>query len=455
MELCRGCHERKAPACHWGVEQLAAAFALGQAIGMGILAKVPDRWGRKKVLLVLALGRTLSTAMIGTSRSYPIVVGGRVMSGLFSGTTAVATAFLADVTTSEERTSSVATLEASASLGQIIGPLVGGALSHSGFGVTCYTAAALGAVNLLVGALVLSDPDRPNQDPPSGEPASTPEQPARIPWSAGLLYLGVVLSTLGPAAFESVAWYYATDTYFAGDLVRSEDFYSKLLSCAGVTTFVTTVCIMKPIDCVKRMGGEKRAVTAGSLIGAVGCMGMSMAPTPCTFAVMAVLSVAGGSLVKPTLSSMLTMICPEHTVGRAVIYEKAVKAVARTGAPLVFGRLYERYDPRVSFYVNAATNILLVLLAQWVFPSPPRKKTLAGEAVEADADAADGAAANSDSEVVEALEDLERGKPDETSAPALDGSDQQTEFSEADSRDMGSTQSDEESSPKQLADFSD
>ncbi|CAE7213781.1 tetA [Symbiodinium natans] len=379
------------------VGSLATAFSVAQVVFTPILGRASDSFGRRPVLLVAVFGTMVSTAMTGFAWSFPMIVAARAINGASGGTVGIANAYIADATTGEEKSVYISYLQACNSIGIIIGPALGGVLSHLGFSVACYVSAGLSAINLVVGMVFLTEAKpRGNQareaaasltaaegGAAQGEGATGTQVAAEedrgesasrlqarqssvdtgldyIPWSAGLLFGAGFLFMLGFASFESVTGYYLMDTYYANDpnpQVVSGQFYGALFTVAGVTMFLTAVFVYKPL---LRIFGENITIILGGIFRTLGFVGMAWAPTPFWFAVCAVFQVSGGNLISPTTSSLLTTICSKKIYGRALGYQQAFQSIARIFAPMIFGYLYDHYDKRITFWINAGTNVLAV-----------------------------------------------------------------------------------------------
>jgi len=108
---------------------LAASFCTGQFISSYAWGYLSDRYGRKPTLVIGTLGTAVGTAIFGFSRSFPQAVFGRVMSGILSGNLGILKTYLTEITDESNRTKAFAILQTSGSIGNIIGPLIGGLLS--------------------------------------------------------------------------------------------------------------------------------------------------------------------------------------------------------------------------------------------------------------------------------------------------------------------------------------
>jgi DHA1 family tetracycline resistance protein-like MFS transporter len=136
---------------------LMMLYATVQLVFGSIMGSLSDRFGRRPVLigslavlcgdyLVMSWAPTLAWLFIG-----------RFVGGLAASTFSICGAFVADVTPPEKRAQGFGVIGAAFGLGFVIGPIAGGLLGSIGARVPFMGAAALTALNLLYGVLVLPE----------------------------------------------------------------------------------------------------------------------------------------------------------------------------------------------------------------------------------------------------------------------------------------------------------
>src|ERR1700732_3314201 len=115
------------------------------------LGAISDRWGRRSVLLVSIFGIGLNFFITAISPWLWLLLVSRLIGGASGASFTVAGAYVADVTTKEERSRSFGLLGAIFGLGFICGPVLGGLLSTYGLRLPYYAAATFSLLNLLYG----------------------------------------------------------------------------------------------------------------------------------------------------------------------------------------------------------------------------------------------------------------------------------------------------------------
>jgi len=108
---------------------------LGLLIGSTLLGPLSDRYGRRPVLLITALGAATGhaiTAISLLSQSYPLFIVARFATGLMEGNASVARAMLADQLEGAVRVRAFSLLNGALYMGWLAGPLLAGLTLHWG-----------------------------------------------------------------------------------------------------------------------------------------------------------------------------------------------------------------------------------------------------------------------------------------------------------------------------------
>jgi multidrug resistance protein len=123
---------------------LIGVFSLMVMIASPLWGKLSDRVGRRPVLIFSVLGSAVGYFIMGWGNSIFWLFVARIIDGASGGNVATAQAYIADITTPEQRSKAMGMIGAAFGLGFIIGPAVGGLLAgwspHAPFyfvGVLC------------------------------------------------------------------------------------------------------------------------------------------------------------------------------------------------------------------------------------------------------------------------------------------------------------------------------
>ncbi len=141
---------------------LIAMFAFSQFLFSPLAGDLSDKFGRKYLIIVGLVIFGLSQLMFGMASDLWILFLARFFSGVGSAfIVPPMMAFVADVTTEEERGKGMGLLGASMSLGFMIGPAIGGFLAEVSLRFPFYIATAAALISAAISLFVL-----PNTKPP-------------------------------------------------------------------------------------------------------------------------------------------------------------------------------------------------------------------------------------------------------------------------------------------------
>jgi MFS family permease len=105
---------------------LTGVYALMQLIFAPIWGRVSDRFGRRPVILGSLLGSSVAWLMFGFAPALWVLFLARILDGISGASYAAAQAYVADITTDEDRVRGMGLIGAAFGLGFIIGPGIGG-----------------------------------------------------------------------------------------------------------------------------------------------------------------------------------------------------------------------------------------------------------------------------------------------------------------------------------------
>jgi len=136
---------------------LLGSFGLAQFFSAPLLGAISDRCGRRAVLLVSIFGLGLNFLITAIAPFLWLLLVSRLIGGASGASFTVAGAYVADVTSEEERSRSFGMLGAMFGLGFICGPILGGLLTPYGLRLPYFAAAGFSLLNWLYGFFVLPE----------------------------------------------------------------------------------------------------------------------------------------------------------------------------------------------------------------------------------------------------------------------------------------------------------
>jgi MFS transporter, DHA1 family, tetracycline resistance protein len=151
---------------------LFASYSIMQLIFSPILGRLSDKHGRRPVLLLSIIGTGIGFLILGFANTLWMLFAGRILDGITGGNISTAQAYIADITTKEDRAKGMGLIGAAFGLGFVFGPAMGGILSRWGVGVPFLFAAGLCFANALLLYFTLPE-------------TVTPDHPARVSAAGG------------------------------------------------------------------------------------------------------------------------------------------------------------------------------------------------------------------------------------------------------------------------------
>lgn len=353
---------------------IVSAYAWSAGI-MSLLATfVMDRFDRKKVLLTMYAGFTLSTLFCGLSGSYPLLLVSRTLAGGFGGTAAVALmAVIGDVFPPEKRGRASGAVVSAFAVASIAGLPAGLMLAEwFGRGAPFIVLAALsGLVWILVwlqlpslrGHLASNRPDRWN------EFVSVVTEPRHVGAFAFSLFL--VLGTFSVASFLG--------PYLTALNGWSERDLSKIYFVAGSCTLIGTSIIGWLSDRMPRLN-LFRILGFGALVMALIVTNLPAGPLWIAAIAMSGFMVCAAGRMVPVQALLLGVARPQNR-GAFMSVNTAVQHTATGLAPLITGSLVNFHDGAATGfalvgYFAAATAAISLLLAGLLRPAPGDRSLL-------------------------------------------------------------------------------
>lgn len=136
---------------------LTFAYAITQFIFAPLVGNLSDKFGRRPIILISLFAFALDYLLLAFSPTIGWLFVGRIIAGLTGASITTASAYIADVSTPENRAKNFGMIGAAFGLGFIIGPVLGGLLGQYGSRIPFYAAATLCLLNFLYGYFILPE----------------------------------------------------------------------------------------------------------------------------------------------------------------------------------------------------------------------------------------------------------------------------------------------------------
>jgi DHA1 family tetracycline resistance protein-like MFS transporter len=136
---------------------LGLAYAGMQFLCAPLIGNLSDQYGRRPVLLFSLLGFGLDYILLTFAPNLSWLFVGRIIAGFTGASITTASAYIADISTIDNRAQNFGMIGAAFGLGFILGPVIGGLLGSFGPRVPFMVAAGLCLLNALYGYFILPE----------------------------------------------------------------------------------------------------------------------------------------------------------------------------------------------------------------------------------------------------------------------------------------------------------
>ena len=347
----------KSQAAVW-VGVFSTAFSVVQFFSAPIQGALADRFGRRPVILVSCLGLGVDFVFMALAPDLAWLFVGRMISAVTSASFTTANAYIADISTPENRAKSFGMIGAAFGIGFILGPGLGGMLGGIDPRAPFWVAAGLALVNFLYGLFVL--------------PESLPKErrSASFDWShakpgGGFRLIGQYPRIWGLAAVIFIA-NFAHYVYPSTFVLFADARYDWNAQKAGyVLTAVGAVGLIVNVFVVGRAVkalGERRALLVGLTCGMFGFVIYGLAPQGWMF--LLGLPISGlWAMAGPAAQALVTRQVGPEVQGRIQGSLSSLVSLAGMVAPMVFAGAFGFFiGPRAPVHLPGVAFLIAAVL---------------------------------------------------------------------------------------------
>ncbi|MDQ1145918.1 DHA1 family multidrug resistance protein-like MFS transporter [Bacillus sp. SORGH_AS 510] len=272
---------------------LMAVYSLMQLIFAPIWGQVSDRIGRKPVMMIGITGLALSFFIQAISSQLWMLFVARILGGILSSANMpTAMAYVADITTEENRGKGMGIIGAATGLGFVFGPAIGGIFSKISLNMPFYLASGSSLITLILVFLLLKE---------SSDKKKTVKRDSI--WKAfntnvSVLFFVQLLISLSLSGLEATFAYFAAKRAGLGStqlgyIFMIMGFGSALVQGGLVGRFT-------------KKYGERSVIQGGIIISAIGFGLILLVHSFTTAAIFLTIFGLGNGVIRPSVSSLLT-----------------------------------------------------------------------------------------------------------------------------------------------------
>jgi DHA1 family tetracycline resistance protein-like MFS transporter len=323
---------------------LFTGYSLAQFVAAPILGRLSDRIGRRPLLIAALLGTTLSLVACALADNIWLLIGARVLGGLFGGSISVAMATLSDLTEPDKRTRVMGMGGAAIGLAFTVGPGIGALAAPLGFSAICLIGAAIAAANFLAAIWMLPHATR-------RPVVIAPDQKLSPGFWRLLAVTGLTMVVF--VGMETTLGLLVSDRF-----AITASGLGWLLTLAGIASIIAQAGLVWRLS--ERFGDWTVAAGAAGLI-AVALATLPLAPFAIFLAGVCIVGAAQGALTNIT-ASMASRLAPAGSTGKYVGLNQAFSALGRVIGPVLAGALYD-WGPQAGYLILAVLSIVAAAVA--------------------------------------------------------------------------------------------
>jgi MFS transporter, DHA1 family, tetracycline resistance protein len=319
--------------------EMTALFAIYSAMSMltaPLWGRLSDRVGRRPVLIASMAAAAVAYGWLGLATRLWMLFAARAFAGACAGNIAAAQAYIADVTTPENRAKGMGLIGAAFGLGFIIGPVVGGLVAGSDIRTADLEtpgliAAALSATALLgvIGLL----PESLKIGRQVGERSRIAAARAALaqPVLARLLLIFFLVILAFSGMETTFAWWAMAQFGWGPRPTGFVFFYVGLLSAVMQGGLIGRL---------SRQFGEERLMLAGLAAIAIGLLVLPLARELAPLIVALTFLALGMGAMQPSINSLISRRAGGDQQGAVMGVAQSVGACSRVLGPLIGGALF-------------------------------------------------------------------------------------------------------------------
>jgi MFS family permease len=339
---------------------LTAIYTLMQLIFAPLWGRLSDRVGRRPVIMASLAGSAVASLVFGLAGALWLLFLARAVDGISGASYAAAQAYIADVTSPEERAHGLGLIGAAFGIGFVIGPGLGALLALGDPRLPFFAASGLAAANLGLAYVRLPESLRPGtrseRRPGFAELVRALARPELSPL--------VWVSFVGTFAFVGM------ETTFA--LYGKERFGFSLAEAGAVFAYIGIVAAVVQGGLVGRLvrrHGERQVLLTGLVLTAAALAAIPASRTLWQLLVIMGVVAAASGLVFPTVTAIFSRRAGAGSQGGMLGLLASTGSLARLVGPVVGTALFERVGISWPYLLGGALfAVCAVIAARTMFP---------------------------------------------------------------------------------------
>ena len=352
----------------FGASPLVIGLLLGiysamQCVCAPLLGKLSDHVGRRPVLLLSVLGTSIGFLCMGLAKTLWLLFIARIIDGATGGNISTAQAYIADVTTPQERSKGMGLIGAAFGLGFIIGPAIGGILSHISLAAPFFFAAILAVINAVAIYFFLPESLSAERRAQAQRHLSLTQVLKEDKSGALPMVLATYFCTTVGFSLLTAIYPLFTERRFGYSAVQN----GYIFACQGMLGAIIQGGLM---GWLVRTVGDKTLAILGAIALALGMFLLPLSATVTGLLIATAVIAVGHGLVAAPLNGLASKEVSASSQGRVLGLMQSSASVARIVGPVLGGWLLN-YDAlhavssygRTPYWTSGAIMLVALVLA--------------------------------------------------------------------------------------------
>jgi DHA1 family tetracycline resistance protein-like MFS transporter len=343
---------------------LMFSFAIMQFIFSPILGSLSDKYGRRPILLLALVGFGIDNIILAFAPTITWLFIARIIAGIMGASFTTASAYIADISTAENRAQNFGMIGVAFGVGFIIGPVLGGLLGHIGVRIPFFAAAALALLNALYGYFILPESlpkeNRRKFDIKRANPLGALKQLKKYPFLSGLIGSLIFLYIAGHAVQSN--W-----TFYTMEVLKWNE--SQVGFSLGIVGLMVAIVQGGLIRYINPYLGQKRSIYVGLGLEVLGLALLAFSTQNWTIYAFLIPYCLGG-IAGPALQAIISEQVPSNEQGELQGSLTSLMSLTSIIGPLLMtnifsyftGRLAPFYFPGSSFLLGSILTLISLLL---------------------------------------------------------------------------------------------
>ncbi|MCW1928297.1 MFS transporter [Bhargavaea beijingensis] len=338
---------------------LVAAFALTQLLVSPVAGKWTDKYGRKRMIVIGLMLFSLSELLFGLAQSISLLFASRLLGGVSAAFIMPAvTAFIADITTIEERPKALGYMSAAISTGFIVGPGFGGFLAEIGTRIPFFAAFGLAFVAAMFSLFALREPHRQETGAEEMVPGATGIRKIFAPVFF-IAFIIIFILSFGLASFESLFALYTDHKY--GFTPKD---IAIMVTGGGIIGAVAQIFLF---DRLNKWLGEIRLIRWCLIVSAVLVYCVTLVSSYFMILLVTMTVFVGFDLVRPAVTTYLSKVAGNEQ-GFAGGMNSMFTSLGNVFGPVIGGILFDIQLDYPFYFATATLAVGVILSYVWKKP---------------------------------------------------------------------------------------